>query len=94
MTGSLAEQFPAINIQQINEIVAVTSEVVSPAKLSQSVCVDPDDDKFIACALASKCRLIISGDKHLLNVSGFRGIQVMKPREFVDQHLYRFSNNP
>lgn len=84
---SLSEQFPAINIQQIIEIVALTSEVVSPANLKAPVCDDPDDDKFIACALASKCRIIISGDRHLLRVSGYYGIQVLKPREFVDKQL-------
>lgn len=35
------------------------------------LCEDPDDDKFFACALASGTTLIISGDKHLLKVSGY-----------------------
>jgi predicted nucleic acid-binding protein len=55
--------------------------------LGESVCEDPDDDKFLACAPASECRVIISGDKHLLKVSGYEGIEVMKPREFVNSHL-------
>jgi putative PIN family toxin of toxin-antitoxin system len=87
VSESLAAQFPAINIQQIIEIVALTSEVVSPARLNATVCADPDDDKFIACALASKSRIIVSGDKHLLQVSGYHGIQVLKPREFIDKNL-------
>jgi predicted nucleic acid-binding protein len=31
--------------------------------------------------------LIVSGDKHLLKISGFEGIQVIKPRAFVNEHL-------
>jgi predicted nucleic acid-binding protein len=48
---------------------------------------DPDDDKFFACALSSGSRVIISGDKHLLKASGYQGIEVLKPREFVDRYL-------
>ncbi len=58
-----------------------------PVKLEESVCEDPDDDKFFACTLASGSRVIISGDKHLLRVSGYEGIEVLKPREFVDRFL-------
>jgi uncharacterized protein len=51
------------------------------------VCADPDDDKFLACALASGARLIVSGDEHLLAVNGWQGIEVIKPRAFADRHL-------
>ena len=47
----------------------------------------PDDDKFLACAIAGKSKLIVSGDKHLLRVSGYRGIKVERPREFIDEYL-------
>jgi predicted nucleic acid-binding protein len=63
------------------------AKVYKPAKLKEPVCEDPDDDKFFACAIASASKVIISGDKHLLKVSGYEGIQVLKPREFVDRYL-------
>jgi len=44
-------------------------------------------DKFIACAITSKSNVIVSVDKHLLKISGFRGINILKPREFVDIFL-------
>ena len=31
--------------------------------------------------------VFFSGDKHLLRVSGYEGIEVLKPREFVDRFL-------
>jgi predicted nucleic acid-binding protein len=34
----------------------------------------PDDAMFLAAALAANARLIVSGDTHLLRVSGWRGI--------------------
>ena len=84
----LTAQFPLVNVQQILEMVAVKAERYSPLRLTEPVCDDSDDDKFIACALASKCKIIVSGDKHLLKVSGFRGIKVAKPAEFVDKYLH------
>jgi putative PIN family toxin of toxin-antitoxin system len=50
------------------------------------ICADPDDDKFIHCALAAGAPYIISGDRHLLDVSGHGGVQVIRPREFVEEH--------
>lgn len=83
----LAEEFPTVNLQPILDLVMITAEIVQSQRLSEPVCDDPDDDKFIACALASKSKLIVSGDKHLLKVSGFRGIRVITPREFVNEYL-------
>jgi predicted nucleic acid-binding protein len=37
--------------------------------------------------VASGARLIVSGDKHLFKVSGWQEIEVMTPREFVNEHL-------
>ena len=44
---------------------------------------DPDDDKFIICALADKCDLIISGDKHLLDLGIFQNIEIITPSAFL-----------
>ncbi|MDB4915976.1 MAG: hypothetical protein JWM95_3620 [Gemmatimonadetes bacterium] len=48
---------------------------------------DPDDDKFLTCAVASDTQVIVSGDKHLLDVSGWNGIEVLTPRQTFDRYL-------
>lgn len=60
---------------------------MNPLPLPKSVSSDADDDKFIACALASDTKMIISGDSDLLTVSGYENIQIVTPREFVDRHV-------
>jgi putative PIN family toxin of toxin-antitoxin system len=60
--------------------------VAAPA-LPERVCRDADDDKFLALALASGTKLIVSGDKDLLAVSSWRGVIVLRPRAFADQYL-------
>ena len=85
--GTLAEQFPGVNLQPIIDLVTTKAEIFSNQALPESVCEDPEDDKFIACALAGRCRVIVSGDRHLLKVSGFWEIKVMSPRQFIDTYL-------
>jgi predicted nucleic acid-binding protein len=53
----------------------------------EPVCSDPDDDKFLACAIAGGSKIIVSGDKHLLKISGFQGIEILKPQELVNRYL-------
>lgn len=84
---ALGEQFPAIDLGPLLDLVAVNAEMCPAQSLSAPVCVDPDDDKFFACAVVGKITVIVSGDKHLLQVSGYRNISVLKPREFVDAYL-------
>lgn len=84
---TLARQFPGIDVGPILELLAIKAELVKAPGLLEPVCNDPDDDKFLACALASKARLIVSGDKHLLRVSGYRRIVIVRPRKFIDEYL-------
>ena len=83
----LAEDHPEINLTPILEYVILNAEIYAAPLLPEAVCEDPDDDKFLACALASDSTVIISGDKHLLKLSGVRKIEILKPREFVDKYL-------
>ena len=85
--GILGEEFPGVDVSRFLELLTVKSEVAAAPDLPEPVCVDPDDDKFLACALASKVKYIISGDKHLLQVTGYRGVEVIRPSKFVDNYL-------
>ena len=50
---------------------------------------DPDDNKFIECAVALDCNIIISGDKHLLNIKKYFDIEIFSPRAFVEKYTER-----
>lgn len=83
----LAEEFPGINLDPVLDFVIQQADIYAAIVLPEAVSADPDDDKFIACALASGSTIIISGDKHLLNVSGYQQIEILKPRDFVVKYL-------
>ncbi len=44
---------------------------------------DPTDNVFFECALDGKADYIISGDKHLLDLGLYKGIQILKAKEFL-----------
>ena len=44
---------------------------------------DPDDNKFIECAIASNSEFIISGDVHLLEIKKYRKIKIITPQEYL-----------
>jgi putative PIN family toxin of toxin-antitoxin system len=83
----ISVRYPDIDIAPILVLVARNSQVVESPPLAEQISRDLDDDKFIACAIASDTRTIISGDNDLLTVSGYERVQVMTPRDFVDKHI-------
>jgi len=85
----LAADFPTVDLTAILSLLAAEADLREVSPLPEPVCVDADDDKFLACALAGGAHVVVSGDRHLLAVSGFRGVEVMRPRAFVDTHLRR-----
>jgi len=83
----LSAKYPSINIEPIIELFTIFGEFVETKGISESICEDPDDNKFIECAIASQSKLIVSGDKHLLKISGYKDIEVLKPRDFIDNYM-------
>lgn len=68
------------------KLVAENAEIRIPIELPGPVSRDPDDDKFIACALAAGIKWIISGDDDLLSISGYQGLKIVTPAQFLTQH--------
>lgn len=84
----LSLRYGELGFETFVALLVMNSEIVDSAEyLDPGVSADPADDKFLACALAAGAPVIISGDRHLLAVSGWRGIDVFNPRNFVERHL-------
>ena len=79
----LAQEFPGVDLGEILELLLVNAELVLAPALPGPVCDDPDDDKFLACAMAGGCDIVVSGDKHLQRATGYGGVRVLSPREFL-----------
>ena len=44
---------------------------------------DPDDDTIMRTAVDGRARLVVSGDSHLLDMKGFRGIRIVSVAEML-----------
>ncbi|MFH0800773.1 MAG: putative toxin-antitoxin system toxin component, PIN family [bacterium] len=51
-----------------------------------SICRDPDDDKFIECAIAGKADVIVSGDRDLLVIEKYKSIRIMSIKNFLAEY--------
>ena len=81
----LRNSYPCVEFDSYIDLIASNAEFHVPVELLEAVSRDPDDDKFIAAALSANCKLIVSGDKDLLDVSGYAQIKIIKPAIFVKQ---------
>ena len=58
------------------EIVEITDKV-------NGVCRDPDDDKFLSCAVSASADFIVSGDKDLCNLSKYKSVRIINASDFL-----------
>ena len=56
---------------------------VEPATIYPVVADDPDDDVFLACAIRAGAQLIISGDRHLLDLEAYQQIPIVSASNFL-----------
>jgi len=85
--GELAQEYGGVDLAPWLHLLEARATIIEPPPLPRQVCTDPDDDKFLACALAGRARIVVTGDKALLLTSGYCGIAVMPPRRCADEHL-------
>jgi len=68
-------QLSIVPIFSAMEIIPVTSKI--------EVCRDPDDNKFISCAIDGHCYYVVSGDKDLLSVEQYADIKIITVADFL-----------
>ena len=65
-----------LTIAQLTARYALLARSIVPAAISP-VSADPDDDHVLACALAARADLVVSGDSDLLNLKFYQGIPIV-----------------
>ena len=69
--------------QVLAYLMNLVCHVPSPEHIPAIVPEDPSDDLFLALAEREQALLIVSGDRHLLDLEKHTGIQVVSPAEAV-----------
>lgn len=70
-------------LEIIHGFIALSS-IIDVKKIKKVVKSDPDDDIILACAVESYARYIVSGDRHLLDLETYSGIEILNPVMFYN----------
>jgi len=58
---------------------------ITPGELEvKAITDDPDDNMYLACAVEGEADYIVSGDRHLLRLGTYEGIQIVTPAQFLE----------
>jgi len=83
----LREKFNRISRKLRLSFIAEYSQLVTriEPQFQIDACVDPKDNKFLSVAVSGNASLILSDDKHLLQLHPFRGIDILASRTYLDR---------
>jgi putative PIN family toxin of toxin-antitoxin system len=74
------------DVEQLRTLLERDALLVSgDAPVSGAIPEDPSDERVLACALDAGGNLIVSGDRHLLNLETYQGIPILSVREFLER---------
>lgn len=73
-----------VRAEQAISLYARLATQVSPLAVEAIVAADPDDDHVLACAIAARAELVVSGDRHLIDLKTHRGIRILTPAQALD----------
>ena len=64
--------------------VGQLAELVEPKEGVGDISADPADNRVLEAALAGNADVIVSGDRHLLDLGEWRGIRNLNPATFLE----------
>ncbi|OLS15798.1 MAG: PilT protein domain-containing protein [Promethearchaeota archaeon CR_4] len=75
--------FSLEDIEDFITALIESSDFVLPEEKISIIKDDPKDNIFLETAVTGHAQYIISGDKHLLNLGEFQGIQILRSSDFL-----------
>jgi len=70
-------------IEEWRNLIISNSILVECSNKIDIIKEDPEDNRFLEAAIAGKADLIVSQDKHLLNLKEYDNIKILKPEEAI-----------
>ena len=67
--------------------IASLCTIIQVDQVVKGVCSDADDEKFLSCALAANVEVLVSGDRHLLNLVQYQSVRILTAREFYQENI-------
>lgn len=69
--------------------IASLCTIIQVAQVVKGVCSDADDEKFLSCATAANVEVLVSGDRHLLNLVQYQSVRILTAREFYQENIHK-----
>ena len=66
------------------ELIEADTELTPGQLVLSSVCRDPKDDQFIACALEGGANYLVTGDLDLLDMTSYQDVSMIRAYDFVE----------
>lgn len=76
---------PIEKISLFVEIIVETSIIVDTKTKLLVIKDDPQDNRILECAVDGKADYVISGDKHLLDLKIYKGIEILNAKAFLNE---------
>jgi predicted nucleic acid-binding protein len=73
------------NVEALLREYEVIATVMHLGQVPRFVAADADDDRVIAAAVTARVDLIVSGDRHLLNLGSHQGIAIVSVRQAIER---------
>ena len=70
--------------RELLQYLTLISIKVTPEENVEVIRKDPEDNKFLDCAVAGKADYIVTGDRHLLELKEHEGIKIVTPSELLN----------
>ena len=84
---SRAKFDPYVSLEDRQDFIRVLNRVAERIIVTAPIkaCRDPKDDKFLELALNGEANMILTGDRDLLALHPFRGVDILSPREYIER---------
>jgi putative PIN family toxin of toxin-antitoxin system len=76
--------YPDEKIDLFIDGLLADAEIISDLPRIRVVPLDPKDDVIVATAVKAKADFLVTGDRHLIALGSYEGIQIIAPRQFLD----------
>ena len=79
----------AVTDEDVEQLVALLEQdalvVPGHADVAGSIPDDTVDEMVLACAIEAKADVIVSGDRHLLDLGTYRSVSIVTARQFLER---------
>lgn len=78
-------RFPHDGARRALDALRAQAEIVEVSVDIRGVAGHPQDDLVLATAVSGEASILVTGDKQLASLGSYGGIELLSPRDFLDQ---------